>query len=147
MDFSNDILLKIAVFILGICGFFVAKHIFHHKHRQKPLVCPIRFDCNTVINSDYSRFFGIPVEILGMLYYGIIALAYLAFLVFPQILPSTLAVVAVGISLVAFIFSLYLIWVQIFALRKGCSWCFVSAIISTLIFFLSLYAHGFAGVS
>jgi uncharacterized membrane protein len=38
----------------------------------------------------------------------------------------------------AFLFSLYLIGVQIFILKKGCSWCIVSALISALIFILAI---------
>ncbi len=144
MDFSNDILFKIAVFILGSIGFWVASHVYKHKKRAQPLVCPIQFDCNTVINSDYSKFFGIPVEIMGMLYYGLIALAYLGLVLAPSVWAYEMVVVLTVISLAAFIFSLYLIWIQIFALKKGCSWCIFSAILSTLIFFLALHAHGFS---
>lgn len=140
MSFSDDILIKIAVFILGLGGFWVAWHIYHKKKTQQPLVCPIRFDCNTVVNSDYSKFFGIPVEFLGMLYYGLVSLFYLFLILFPGVLPVILSSFLVGLSLVAFIFSLYLIGVQIFALKKGCSWCFVSAFVSTLIFLLVITA-------
>jgi uncharacterized membrane protein len=142
MDFTNDILFKIAVFILGAIGFWVASHVYKHKKRSQPLVCPIQFDCNTVINSDYSKFFGIPVEILGMIYYGLIALAYLSLILFPGMWAYEMVMILTGASLAAFVFSLYLIWVQIFALRKGCSWCIFSAILSTMIFFCALQAHG-----
>jgi uncharacterized membrane protein len=142
MDFSNDILMKIAVFIFGLLGLWVAWYVYHKKRKQQPLVCPIRFDCNSVINSDYSKFFGIPVEILGIVYYSVIAVSYLLLIFFPVVWPSFFVVGLVGVSLIAFAFSLYLIWVQIFALRKGCSWCFFSAFLCTLIFVFSFWAHG-----
>ena len=141
MIFTNDILTQIAVFILGLCGLWVAWHIYNHKRKQKLLVCPIRFDCNTVVNSDYSKFFGIPVEILGMFYYSLVSLFYLFLILFPGVLPAILISFFVGLSSVAFVFSLYLIGVQIFALRKGCSWCFISAFISTLIFILAVLLY------
>lgn len=143
MDFSNFILTKVVIFVLGVVGFWIANRVYVHKKAQKPLVCPIKFDCNTVINSDYSKILGIPLEVLGMVYYGFIALAYLSFLWVPQFWSYSFVVFLTASSLAAFIFSLYLIWIQIFALRKGCSWCIASAIISTLIFFLALIAHGF----
>lgn len=135
--------MEIAVFILATCGFFIAKHIYQKKRASQPFVCPIKFDCHSVVNSDYSKFIGIPVEILGMLYYGLLSLSYFALLFLSFVWPPYAIIALVGLSLVAFIFSAYLIWVQMFAIKKYCSWCIVSAIISATIFFLALSIHGF----
>ena len=77
MIFGEHILLRIGISILGLCGFLVAKHIYKKKRSKNPFVCPIKFDCNAVVNSDYSRLFGISLEILAMVYYGLIFIAYL----------------------------------------------------------------------
>jgi len=116
----------------------VAKHIRKHKKTGNFLVCPIKFDCNTVVNSDYSKFFGIPVEILGMAYYGIIFITYFLLIFFGDLAPVNLISLLTTMSMAAFIFSIYLICVQIFILRKGCSWCIISALISVSIFILTL---------
>lgn len=140
MQFSEETLIQIAIFILGLCGFLVARHIYKHKNNNRnPLICPIRFDCHAVTHSDYSKFFGMPVEILGMAYYGLISLSYLLFIFLPALLPDFLADFMAVLSMIAFIFSIYLIFVQIFILKKGCSWCFVSAFISILIFILTTF--------
>ena len=150
MIFSNIDLTRVAIVILGLCGFWVAKHIRHHKRTGKLLVCPIRFDCNTVVNSDYSKFFGIPVEILGMAYYSLVVISYflsvvhLYFTLIP--VPNTLIAFMITLSVIAFLFSIYLIFVQIFILKKGCSWCFVSALISTSIFILTLMTYDFSSI-
>ena len=130
--------MHLAILVLGGAGFLVAKHIYLHKKTGKVLVCPIQFDCNTVVNSDYSKFFGIPVEFLGMLYYFIIAFSHLVFILIPNVDVSMFVTFTLYISTAAFVFSLYLIGVQIFILKKGCSWCFVSAFISTLIFVFTM---------
>ena len=141
MQFSNEILVQISIFVLGVCGFWVAKHIRDHKTKNTPLVCMVGFDCHTVVHSDYSRFFGMPVEIFGMIYYALISLSYLLFILVPNI-PNNMQIDLGGIlaliSLTAFLFSVYLILVQIFILKKGCSWCIVSALISALIFVLTM---------
>ena len=141
MQFSNEILVQIAIFVLGVCGFWVAKHIRDHKTKNTPLVCMVGFDCHTVVHSDYSRFFGMPVEIFGMIYYALISLSYLLFILVPNI-PNNMQIDLGGIlaliSLTSFLFSVYLILVQIFILKKGCSWCIVSALISALIFVLTM---------
>ncbi len=144
MQFLNDILIQIVIFVLGLGGFMVAKHIRNHKTKNMLLVCPIRFDCNTVVNSDYSKFFGLPVEILGMAYYGFVSVSYLFFIFLPSLLPNFLIGFMILLSMTALIFSIYLIGVQIFILKKGCSWCFVSAFISILIFIFTALTYDFS---
>ena len=144
---TDDVLVHIVISLLGVCGFMVAKYIRYHKVTGNLLVCPVKFDCNTVVNSDYSKFFGIPVEILGMIYYGLIFFSYLFFIFLSNALPGILIGFMIIVSHIALLFSFYLIFVQIFILRKGCSWCFFSAIISTCIFILTIHVHdiGFFG--
>ena len=137
MIFSNEMLIHIGILVLGLCGFMVARHIFHHKRIGKLLVCPIKFDCNTVVNSDYSKFFGIPLELLGMTYYGFTVFLHLLFILIPNNLNDFVLGVSTALAVAAFVFSLYLISILFFVLKKGCSWCFVSAGISTLIFILA----------
>jgi len=141
-----DILARVGIVVLGLAGFFVAFHIYKEKREKKPLICPMRFDCNTVVNSDYSKFFGIPVELFGMYYYLAIFLSYIFLAFLPSVLPILFLVIVAFISIGAFLFSLYLILVQVFILRIYCSWCLVSAFISTAIFILTLYAYDFSSL-
>ena len=142
MIFSDDIAIRIVIFILGLCGFAVAKHIHNHKKpNATPLVCPMNFDCHAVVHSDYSKFFGVHVEVFGMIYYALLSLFYLMLIFFPEVLSPTLVVIAIIGSLIAFLFSLYLVGVQFFILKKGCFWCFVSAILCILIFIVTIFAY------
>ncbi len=140
MQITNELLFKIAVSVLAFIGFWVARRIHQHKKTGAPLVCPIKFDCQSVVHSDYSKFLGLPVERVGMMYYMLASIGY-----FILIFLSQVHIILIGIlvllSLVAFLFSIYLICVQIFILKKGCSWCFVSAFICILIFILNLYIY------
>lgn len=138
---TDDVLVRIVISLLGACGFLVARHIRYHKKTGQTLVCPIKFDCNTVVNSDYSKFFGIPVEILGMIYYGLIFFTYLSFIFLANIVPDVLVGLMIIVSHIALLFSLYLLFVQIFVLKKLCSWCIVSAVISTCIFILTIHIY------
>jgi len=148
MQFSDDILMRLIVFILGICGFLVAKHIYKHKKPdQTPLICPVGFDCNSVVNSGYSKFMGIPVEIVGMIYYALISIAYFVSIFFGDNMPGAVIGFLMVASLGAFLFSLYLITVQIFILKKGCSWCIVSSLVSACIFILTIFAYDFSSIT
>lgn len=148
MIFSEDILVRVAIFALGAFGFWVAWYISKHKKpEQRPLVCPLKFDCDTVVHSDYSKFLGIHVEKLGMIYYGFLAVSYSILIFMPHSLPNAVVGILSVLSLVAFLFSLYLIGVQTFILRKGCFWCFVSAFICIVIFLLTVSAYDFSHIA
>ncbi len=134
----------LSIIFSTLCGFLLATFIHFKKRGRKPLVCPIGHLCDPVVRSDYSRLLGIPVEVLGMLYYLLILLCYSLFLIFPVLKESGLGSILVGISALAFLFSLYLTAVQAFILREWCTWCLISATLCAIIFFTGL---GLSGMS
>lgn len=144
---SEDIIARIAIAVLGLCGFFVARHIRNEKNAKRPLVCPIHFDCDTVVHSDYSKFFGIPVEIFGMFYYAFVTIGYIFLSFLPEVLPMLLVDSLILISIGAFLFSVYLTIVQSLVIKKFCSWCLVSATICILIFALTLVSYDFSSLA
>ena len=130
----------IIIIFLAFGGFLIAIYIRHHKKNIKEaLVCPFKANCDTVIHSDYSKFLGMPVEVLGMLYYGLVALSYGAFIIFPKLANDFSIFLIHFASISAFVFSIYLTLVQAFALKNWCTWCLISATISASIFFISVY--------
>lgn len=141
MTFEAEILVRVALCLFGIAGYLVARHIHIKKFTKKPVVCPMRMNCHKVVHSDYSKFMGVPLEIYGMTYYLLIGLSYLLLIFVPGVLPFTFVSVLVVFSIGAFVFSVYLIFVQLVILKEGCFWCFVSAFISTLIFILTISAY------
>jgi uncharacterized membrane protein len=122
----------------ALIGLTITINIYKKKHKKKPLVCPFGADCDSVITSDFSSFMGIGLEIYGMLYYGLIALLYTSIMIFPQLQSELLMFLLTGASIGAFLFSLYLTFVQAFLLRIWCSWCLMSAGISTSIFIFAM---------
>ena len=130
MLLKSDFGVRILMSLLAFFGFWVAKHIYNHKKRDaKPLLCPAKFDCHGVVHSDYSKFLGLPLEIIGMLYYALVFFSYASGLfIYP------IKFVITGAAL----FSVYLVFVQIFILKKTCLWCYLDALISILIFSLSV---------
>lgn len=139
---APETFISIAICLLGTTGYIVARHIHHEKKAKRPLVCPMHFDCNAVVHSDYSKFLGVPVELFGMVYYAFISFSYLVSLAVSVFLPHSLPPIFIAFvalsSLGAFIFSLYLVSVQTWVLKKFCSWCLVSAVICALIFVLTV---------
>lgn len=126
----------------ALIGFIIAATIRHKKKIGQPLVCPIGFDCHSVIYSSYSKFFGIDITTLGVGYYGFIAALYTLFLVFGASLPDYLYVIGFLFSVGAVIFSFYLIIVQSLVIRQWCLWCVLSAITSVALLVSSGAALG-----
>jgi uncharacterized membrane protein len=125
--------------ILAIFGFSLAFYLYSKKKAKTKLICPMRSDCDTVIHSDYSRIIGIPVEVLGMLYYGFIGISYTAIFVL-NLWSEQIAIILLGISLCAALFSMYLVLIQAFVVKHWCTWCLFSAFTSISIAVLS-YIH------
>jgi len=122
------------IIIASLIGLAIAGYIHRKKVAGEKLVCPIGTDCQEVIYSPYSKFLEMPVENLGVFYYLIIALSYTLFLFFPSWNADNLSFATLSLTTVAFLFSIYLLFVQIIILRKWCSWCLGSAILCTIIF-------------
>lgn len=125
--------------VFGLAGFILATYIYLKKKREQPLVCPLNGECDVVTKSEYSKFLGLPVELMGMLYYALIVLVYAVHNLIPLLLSDTVIFLVTGATIGAFIFSLYLIFIQAFVLRKWCTWCLFSAALSTFIFATAVF--------
>ena len=125
-------------------GLGVALYIYYTKKHHGQLVCPTGSNCNTVVNSRYSKFLGVSLEYWGMLYYSVIITSYLILILAPQIISGIFLSGLIIFTATAFMFSLYLLFVQAFLLRQWCIWCLLSAMLSILIFIVSLASLDFA---
>lgn len=128
------------IVLLSGTGFAVAFYIYRKKRRKEVLMCPLNAKCDTVIESSYSKFFGIPVEALGMTYYALVGLFYILCLFVPSLHEHSLALAVLFLSTGALFFSGYLTLIQAIVLRDWCSWCLISAGLSALIFVFSLFS-------
>lgn len=126
----------------AFAGFSIASYIRNKKRSNQHLVCHVGSDCSAVVHSDFSKFFGIPVELLGMFYYGLTAVAHGVALAFPGFLHEWSSLFMLTLALIGFLFSAYLIFIQAFALKQWCTWCIFSACLCTLIFGSALFMFG-----
>ncbi len=130
--------MSLLILVLSLLGLGVSWNIYLHKKRNKVLVCPLRADCENVIHSEYSKFLGIDLEKLGIFYYSLIFVSYLINKIF-DFENLSFDFFLLSLSLLAFLFSIYLTLIQLLKIRKLCSWCLFSFVISTLIFFNSYF--------
>jgi len=123
------------VIIAAVIGFFLSLYIRNKKAGKQTLVCPLRASCDDVIHSEYSRFFGVPVELMGLVYYALVALVYVGLQFQPGLIPDQAILWVLGLTATALLFSLYLTVIQAIVLKQWCSWCLVSAGLCAAIFY------------
>src|SRR3989338_5171768 len=130
--------LNLFLITAALGGFVLAAFIFISKRKAKPIACPMDGHCDDVVRSEFSKFFGVPVEILGMLYYAVAVAAYSVFYFYSGL--------AVPLASFSFLFSLYLTFIQAFNLKQWCVWCLTSAGLSSFIFLANVFyvKSGFA---
>jgi uncharacterized membrane protein len=134
----NPTLAKTVVIFLGILGFILALWISHKKKKKEPMVCPLTGECGQVINSRYATFLGIDLTYIGMTYYVVIAVVYGLMLVWGSLASPEVIFIVLGVTTFAFLFSLYLIGIQAFILKRWCTWCLFSASLCALIFIVTI---------
>ncbi len=121
--------------IFAAVGLIASSYIFWGRRKSKKLLCPFGMKCDLVVQSEYSKIFGIfSNEIIGMGYYLVILLTYLFILTGPSVIPEVIIFELTLLSSFAVLFSLYLLLIQTLALREYCFWCITSLLSSIGIF-------------
>ena len=126
--------LQLLIVVMALIGLAVASYISYKKKRGEKMLCLLNSDCEVVVKSSYSKFLGLPVERLGITYYTVVAASYLVFAFLPQLSRNFFSVILLWATVLAFLFSIYLTYIQMAKLRQWCTWCLTSALISTVIF-------------
>ena len=142
----ENFIANIALTFSGLLGFLVCRHIFLSRRRGEFLACPFgRTSCEAVQASAHARFLSVRLEVLGMIYFAFIFLVNSALLLLPFVtLPAIFGISALSviIAAAAFLFALYLLFIQAVSLGEFCSWCLASLALCVFIFF---YTFAFAG--
>jgi uncharacterized membrane protein len=122
---------------LAVLGLLVSVYMTIFKLTQNTNMCVGSHACVTVNQSIYSTVGVIPVAVIGVAGY----LAILSVLLMEtrnSFLQKNGAMVVFGLALVGFLFTLYLIYVEIALLHALCPFCVTSQVTMTLLFILSV---------
>ena len=129
-----------AQFLFVIVGLVVASYLSYLKLTDVAAVCVEAgaFDCNVVLNSRYSELAGVPIAYLGLAVYVIIGALLL---LEPRVafLREHGTLVVFGIGLFAWLFSMWLVYVQVGLLQALCPWCLTHEANFTLLFGTIVY--------
>lgn len=122
---------------LSILGLLVALYMTVYKITNNESMCVGSSGCSEVNASRYSEINGIPVAVLGVLgYAAILALLFLEQR--PGIFQQNGTMMFFGVSLLGFLFTLYLIYVEVALIKAYCPFCLTSQAVMTIIFIISV---------
>lgn len=120
------------VLALSFFGLAVTGYLSVHVYNNTSPGCVLLTGCDTVLESAYSKFFGVPLAYIGLVYY-----AYLLALGFLLALEPDSKALRLGALLyagVGLLFSIGFESLQAFVIHALCLYCALSAL-TTLAFF------------
>lgn len=113
----------LALLLLGPPGAAIAAYLTYSHLADEPTVCAGFASCGLVQSSEYSEIAGIPVALMGLLYFIAMPLLALVRVTSGRDRGAWVAPVAVTAALAATGFVAYLTLVEIFVLSAICLWC------------------------
>ncbi|MCY4062743.1 MAG: vitamin K epoxide reductase family protein [Chloroflexi bacterium] len=137
---GRDQLARRVQLLLVLIGLLVAGYLSYLKLAEAPAVCVETgpFDCNVVLNSQYSELGGVPIAYLGFAVYVVIG-AVLVLERRVEWLREWGRLLSFGIGLFAWLFSMWLVYVQFVLLEALCPWCLTHETNFTVLFILICY--------
>ena len=120
---------------LGFVGFMDALYLTFEHYSGGQVNCIVTTGCDKVLSGPYSEVFGIPIALIGVIYYLFVFSAALFFLFDISHKFFRLALLA---SAAGFLASLWFISLQLFIVKAICFYCMISAFCSIMLFFLAV---------
>lgn len=118
-------------------GILVSIYMTIYKLTENPNMCLGNGGCSVVNSSKYAMVYGIPVAVIGVGgYLAILLLLWMerrnSFLI------ENGTLVVFGLALIGFLFTLYLIYVELALIHALCPFCVTSQVTMTILFVLSV---------
>jgi len=103
---------------LAIIGLIISGYLLYKRKTKEPVACLMGEDCNKVVRSEYSKMFGVPNALLGVIYYVILSALILLALYTTINLPlGTIILVFTGIGV---LFYFLMIYIQLYKIKEWC---------------------------
>ena len=122
---------------LALLGLAVSIYMTIFKLTNNSGMCIGNGGCETVNSSPYAEVYGIPVAGFGVGGYAMIA-ALLFMENRNKFLKQNETMIVFGLTLIGFLFTLYLIYLELAVIHALCPFCLTSQITMTILFILSI---------
>jgi uncharacterized membrane protein len=108
--------LRVAAGLVALAGVAIAAYLTWAHFADSSVLCVAGGGCETVQESEYAEIAGIPVAVLGLGSYVTI----LGLVVWDS---AGARLAAASLAFVGFLFSMYLLVLQLFVIDAVCIWC------------------------
>ncbi|HUI89864.1 MAG TPA: vitamin K epoxide reductase family protein [Anaerolineales bacterium] len=126
--------ISIALTLLGLA---VSVYMTVFKLTDNARMCLGNGGCSKVNSSAYAEVYGIPVAAIGIGGYAVIA-ALLMTEKRSEFFQQNGTMLVFGLALIGFLFTLYLIYVELALIHALCPFCVTSQITMTILFIFSI---------
>jgi len=128
----------LAVPLLAMIGLAVAIYLAFVETSGSEAVCGPVGDCNAVQQSEWAKLFGvIPIGVIGVAGYAVVLAAWAAGRFGSSRLADWSRVALLAGSVAGVAFSVYLTFLEPFVIGATCMWCLGSAVVVTLLMWLT----------
>jgi uncharacterized membrane protein len=127
-----------AIALLALIGFFIASYLWLYKIGAIGVLKCGSGACEAVQTSRWAVFLGVPVALYGVLGYAVLFLVALVGAQPAFATRRTPTVLLAALASGGLLFTLYLTYLELFIIHAICRWCVGSAVISTVIWVVSM---------
>lgn len=132
---------KMALIVMAIVGIADTSYLTYTRYENKILNCFGHTQvnsCQVVAQSAYSTVLGVPISLIGLAFYiFVLTIAVMSLKDKFTFLLNTL----LPLSVLAFLFSVRLTYLQVYVIESICYYCLVSALISVLLLMISMIIY------
>ncbi|AXG15447.1 vitamin K epoxide reductase family protein [Intrasporangium calvum] len=127
---------------LSVVGLLVSAYLtFEHYTGNETLACTVTdvVDCAKVTESAWSTFLGVPVALLGLLFFVAVTV-----LMLPSVWRRPepwLDRLRLGLLTVGLAMALYLVWAELFRIYAICLWCTVVHVATFALWIVVLFGQ------
>lgn len=126
-----------AFIVVAFLGFLDASYLTAHHYSGVLPPCFITQGCDVVTTSAYSTILGIPVALLGTLYY--LTVLVLGFIYIDKKKDWVILKALPVVNTLGLLASAWFVYAQVFIIHALCMYCLLSAASSTTLFILMIF--------
>lgn len=134
----SDLRNRMVVAVVALTGVFISLYLLLYKLGAFGTILCGTGGCETVQNSPWAYFLGVPVAAWGLLGYLAILGVAMAGIQPPFASSRWVSIALLALTGVALLFSIYLSILEEFVINAWCRWCIGSAVLSVLAFGFSV---------
>ena len=141
---TNPPLAPFILLALALVGLGDTLYLSYFQYMNLIPTCAIG-GCETVLTSEYSKFFGVPWSYIGLVYYGYMLCLSVLLVIDPASRGLKLGALAyTGIGVLYSVWAVF--YIQLTLIQALCQFCAISAAVTLLMFITAVWHWRTSGV-